>query len=522
MNRYIKTIFLGFAILLATSSCNKDFLDLKPLDSNSPEVFYAKAENLETALYGVYDGVQGLFPQQYELDALGDNCVIESSTSGSNFRDFALGSHNPSTTGYIPNLYLRSYTVIQRANILLLNINAPGSITDAQRKTIGAEARFLRALAYQNLVYLFGDVPLVTEPISISDALKVTRTDRAKVVDFVLLELKQAADDLSTTPYGNNIVRATKQAALGLRARVLLYEARTGKKSWAEARTALAEAMTVAESAGATLVKVGNGLDGKANYESVFDVANENNKEILFAVKYNPTSSEGHLLHIDFGLKFLKADGGNNGLFSVYEEFVNSFDMSNGAPKTPVDLSNLASFDNRDPRLYATVYIPGYTFIPSANYYFNNKAVYGDRLSTPYSVRKWNSETLLGPDGTDYILLRYADILLQFAEAENEANGPSTEAYNAINRVRQRVNIPNITAGLSKDQFRLAVQNERRHELCFEGNRWFDLVQWKLANTVLNAIPGKKFVVGRNELLPIPQAEIDKNKALTQNPGYPN
>ena len=519
MNQYIKTIFLGFAILLATSSCNKDFLDLKPLDSNSPEAFYAKAENLETALYGVYDGVQGLFPLHYELDALGDNCTIES--SGSNIRDFALGSHTPSTGGYIPNMYLNSYAVIQRANNLLLNINASGSITEAQRKTIAAEARFLRALAYQNLVYLFGDIPLITKPISISDALKATRTERAKVIDFILLELKQAADDLAITPFGNNPIRVTKQAALGLRARVLLYEARAEKKSWAEARTALAEVMTVAESAGATLVKVGNGLDGKANYESVFDVANENNKEVLFAVKYNPAGSEGNLLHIDFGFKFLKADGNNNGLFSVYEEFVNSFDMSNGAPKTPVNLSNLASFDNRDPRLYASVYIPGYTFIPSANYYFDNKATYGNRLSTPYSVRKWNSETLQGPDGTDYILLRYADVLLQFAEAENEVNGPSTEAYNAINKVRQRVNMPTITAGLSKDQFRLAVQNERRHELCFEGNRWFDLVQWKLANPILNAIPGRKFMIGKNELFPIPQTEIDKNKGLLpNNPNY--
>ena len=527
MRRFIKNISCIGLLSITSFSCSKNFLKKLPPDSISPESFYSKAENLEIGLFGTYDafqskisstGIYGLWPS---LDGITDNAVVEF-RSTSNLTEFGTGAITPNSGGIIPSFFSSSYLAVQRANYILANINAKGSITEQQRNAVKAEARFLRALAYTRLVYLFGDVPLSTEPISLADALTVKREKRDNVVEFILTELKGAADALGTTSFDNNPVRATRQAALGIRARVLLYEARLGKKSWATANAAVDEAISAADAGGAVLVTSGNGLNGQANYEAVFSQANENNREIIFAIRHDANTVEGSSYASEFNLALPGGPGSADHELSLYKEFIESFEMANGTPGLPVDINNPASFDNRDPRLYAIAYLPGYTYIPQINAKFNPGANYAPRLVTAFSLRKAivENQTNHLASGQDNIILRYADVLLMKAEAENELNGPTAAAYNAINKVRQRATMPSLPSNLTKDQFRTAMQNERRHELCFESSRWFDLIQWGMAASKINAIPSRKFVQGKHERFPVPQIEIDRNRNLTQNPGY--
>ncbi|MBE7174264.1 MAG: RagB/SusD family nutrient uptake outer membrane protein, partial [Williamsia sp.] len=184
---------------------------------------------------------------------------------------------------------------------------------------------------------------------------------------------------------------------------------------------------------------------------------------------------------------------------------------------------------NRDPRLKLSVYVPGDPWKYSTTGFFdptkdgNNK--------TGFNLKKY-LDTTRAPTGyatqsdQDFVLLRYADILLMYAEAQNEVGGPSQAVYNAVNAVRARpgINLPALPAGLSQDALRQRIRNERRVELAFEGLRYFDLLRWKIADQVIPAIvnPGgvNRRFEQKNYLWPFPQSEIDIDPDLKQNTGY--
>jgi hypothetical protein len=204
--------------------------------------------------------------------------------------------------------------------------------------------------------------------------------------------------------------------------------------------------------------------------------------------------------------------------------------MADGRPITESPLYNpLTPYVNRDPRMKLSVYVPGDRWKYSANGLFdpakdgNNK--------TGFLLKKY-LDTTRAPAGyatqsdQDFVLLRFADVLLMYAEAQNEVGGPDESVYSAVNAVRARpgINLPPLPAGLSKDQMRQRIRNERRIELAFEGLRFLDLKRWKIADVVLPQIinPGgvaRKFEQ-KHYLWPFPLSEIDINKDLQQNTGY--
>ena len=511
-------IILTIIFTVTLVSCKKDFLLQQPQDTLSPDVFYSNASNLKIGLTGVYNALQNpsLFDKIPELDAISDNAILFKYET--DLIAFSQGNAYANVTITMPNYYGQPYILIQRANALLDNINAPGNVAQADRDDYQAEARALRALAYMRLVYLFGDVPLYTHFLQKSDVLQLKRSPRDQVIAFIISEFQAAAAKLTSKPYNNEKGRITQQAVLGLEAKVLLYEARMGKRPFSDAQAVLAQTMTVAQSAGVDLQTSATPTNGQANYEAIFSLANVDNKEVMFADKHND-------LNRGVDISTFYAAGGGNPSVSVHTNFVNDFYCTDGQPISTSPLYNTTSpYINRDPRLKATVTLPGDTYSSGvALLPFNGRATKGT-FSTDFVVKKYTTLDGLkyNMGQLDLIILRYADILLMFAEAENEVNGPTTAAYAAINRVRARVNMPNVTAGLTKDQFRNEVIHERRVELGFEGQRWFDLVTMGIANQKINAINelGRKFVPNKQELFPIPQSEINLNPNLTQNPGY--
>ncbi len=511
-------ILIVIFIISLTTACDNEFLEKQPLNSLTPEAFYANGDNLKTGLVGVYDALQSEnnFGKLTDLDGITDN--------GLHFRyeteliDFAKGNAYPNVTQKFAKYYQGGYQLIQRANLLLDNINAPGTITPAVRTTIEAEARALRALGYMRLVYFYGDVPLITSFTSLSEIVNVSRTPRTQVVDFIINELKFAADNLATTPASNEKGRFTKQAALAFRAKVLLYEARLGNKPFSEALTAINEVITTADAIGAGLYLSTTPTNGLANFEGLFALANIDNKEILFATKNN-NLDRGTNLYTYF------AAGGGNLSVSVHTNLVNDFYCTDGLPITTSPLFNASiPYTNRDPRLKASISYPSDTYSTGTQMLpFNGNTTIGV-LQTNFAVKKMTTTNGLAQNQgqLDFPLMRYADLLLMLAEAENEVNGPTTVAYNAINRVRSRAGVANVTSGLTQSSFRNEVIHERRVEFAFEGQRWLDLVTLGLANQKINGINelGRVFIPNKQELFPIPQSERDLNPNLSQNQGY--
>lgn len=514
----IKHILIVCACFVNFSACEKEFLEKQPQDTLPPETFYANGNNLKTALVGVYDALQkdDNFGKLADLDGITDN--------GLHFRyeteliAFAQGIANANVTQKFAKYYQGGYQLIQRANILLDNINAPGTLTQADRNAIEAEARALRAIAYMRLTYLYGDVPLLTQFTPLSEILKVSRNPKSEVVDFISNELKIASDKLTNRPANNEKGRLTKQAVLAFRAKVLLYEARLGNRPFSDALAAVKEALQTADGAGAGLYYSSTPNNGLANYEGIFALANVDNKEILFAAKNN---------ELDRGVNlytFFAAGGGNLSL-SVHDNLVQDFYCIDGLPITKSLLYDAKSpYANRDPRLKASISYPTETFSTGTQLLpFNGKVTIGV-LQTNFAIKKLTTLNGLAQNQgqLDVPLMRYADVLLMLAEAENEVNGPTKVAYEAINKVRTRAGVANVIPDLDKTSFRNEVIHERRVEFAFEGQRWFDLVTLKIANQKINAVGelGRKFTSNQQELFPIPQSERDLNTNLTQNPGY--
>lgn len=497
-------------IALVFFACNDDFLDRQPIDSVTPDKFYADANNLSIGLTGVYDGlteheVYGSLPL---LDAISDNGI--SIADSPELINFATGSRSADVSGRIANFYLFSFQIISRANLLLDNIDVPGAITDTERATIEAEAKALRAIAYFRLVYLFGDIPIIETTLSRDEFLAISREPRAEVIAFILDELENAASVLNTEPFNGEKGRLTRQALLAFSARIMLYEARLGNKTWSEALTAIEAAQSEAQNAGAGLVNIGG--SGMENFEAVFSTDNEQNEEMLFSIGFDySTFSDGQSSFTSYSIRALN---GNERMI-IHSDFVNDFYTTDGLPIT--DPSSIFDADdphkNRDPRLQASLYVD------NLDYPFLGSIYSGD----PFFRKFGPAEVFTASLDYDIPVIRYAEVLLMLAEAENEVNnGPNDAAYDAINAVRARVNMPDVTTGLSKDGFRDEVIHERRVEFAFEGIRWFDLVTLGIASDRINNLGehNRMFIVGTHEHFPIPQSERDLNPNLSQNPGY--
>ena len=498
----IKGLFSGVALLgalgLATfsvSSCSKDFIDLNDPTRIPTSESYQDSSSIATGVTAAYASLQDIYGRNGvnvglyvfgEVPSDNSQAVVDGQGVGE-FDYFNFTSSN----GRLQSQWLVTYRGIARCNIIISRIGGV-KLAAGTRSRYVAEMKFIRALAYFNAVRIWGDIPLVTNEIpAVADAYTVGRTPTDQVYAQIEQDLTEAAADLPDTyALATNLGRATKGAARGLLAKVQLTE-----KKYAEAEATLRSFLTDYDKA--------TGYRLLPNYADVFSTANELNAEIIFAVRYSKGGlGIGSPFTNNFAPLAAQAGGGTaNQYNSARKDLVDAFTASGPADK------------RYDAELGGPALVGG----------------------TPlyYTKKYFDTPTTSGDAENDWIVLRFADVLLMYAEVLNELNRPA-EAVPYVNRTRGRAGLPPLpTATAQQASLRLAIETERRLELNFEGHRWFDLVRTGRAIEVMNAHFVKYNIRNNGSstgsiiqidphflLFPLPIREIQTNPILTQNPGY--
>jgi starch-binding outer membrane protein, SusD/RagB family len=509
-------VFIALTVAITFgAACKKDFLQRDSLTALAEASFWTSEKDAQLGINGVYDALQDRALYSGSLnggaglpmyDALSDNSFNNWTWEGPG--DFMQGRIDPANWQFA-GLWSASYRGVARANLALSKIaDIPeASFTATKRPVYIAQAKFLRALFYMNLAVYFEDVPLILKPQKLEEAF-VPKNTFAEVKDAIVKDLTEAAVDLPTAYPAAQYGYATKGAALGLLARMHLYT-----KNWAGVVAATDQ-----------ILPLGYNLSGA--YGAQFTPAGENNRDIVFSVRFTLTqSNNGELFSGTF-------EGSPKVDMNPLKNLVNDYYCTDGKPITTSPLYNATRENvNRDPRLTASVYFTGDIFITNLNRAFtgNTPTKYGQRKY----IRTGPSATGIGvasPGGQDFYLLRYADVLLMRAEALAEL-GRQIEAYPLVNLVRARVTMPTVEAvegnALTKDQMIAVVRHERRVELALEGLRFFDLKRWgqmsaAFLRIIADGTPGYAPVDrgARSLVLPIPQGELDVNKQLEQHPAW--
>ena len=531
-----KGLTLAIVLALPIAGCDDDFLTAVPPDQISDAVFWTQQKDAVLA-------VNALYPQNFgpdlvvRMEAAGDNGWAQKSFD--EWYPVGRGIAN-STTGATANFWNTSYSAIRRANEILVNIDRIPQIDAALKERLKAETHFHRAYHYNLLVNLFGDVPLILAPITLAEGRALTRTARAEVVQQILSDLDVAINVLPLSFGGADRGRATRGAALALKARAALYAAGWEQNHGGSQANASALYRTAADAAGAVRDLGVYGL--QANYADLTRYAANNSNEIVFA-DLRVKNGRGHG---SFGwLAPRSLQGGSD--VTPLRALVDAYQMNDGLPTSQSPLFDPNNpYVNRDPRMYATLLYPGATF---GDITYNSLPGSGtpdevrndfNATSTGYQFIKYvdlADRNDRGNSGIHFILIRYADVLLMYAEAKLELNELEGTVNDAINQVRTRAGMPAVAAGLSQAELRDLVRYERRVEFAMEGLRIFDIRRWKIAEQVMpgqhlgidymeggqkQTIPAdnRVFNPARDYLWPIPNTEIELNSSMTQNPGY--
>lgn len=527
--------------LIFLPSCKKDFLERNPLDQISNETFWNNETDALAAAAGCYSNRQNWLyynpnPDEYwwdVYDVLFFDCASDNAYNPyywSGFQVQATGLASPNNTG---KSYM-GYGSITKYNNFLENISRP-VMNETLRKRLTAEVRFLRAWGYFIKVTLYGDVPLVKDVLSASEA-DVPRTTKAEVVKFILDELEASAPDLPNSYSGSDVGRITKGAALALKARMEIFE---GK--YAECATTCAQIM-------------GLGYSLFPDYRGLFKIANEGNSEVILDVQYIESLYETWV----YGMLAPASYGGWSDAIPT-QSLVDEYECIDGKTIEESPLYNPGQpYKNRDSRLNVSILYPGslyegryYDPIDNANPFGDYYAPYGGS-KTGYNVRKYvddkkNDYKNIWATGMNAIVIRYAEVLLMYAESKIETNSIDASVYDAIDLIRTRAGMPVVDRTIYNTQAKLRelVRRERRVELALEGLRWFDICRWKIGEQVMNgkvygALLGKVsqvdgtltltntrievetrwFDANKNYLWPIPQSVIDASSKIIQNSGY--
>lgn len=560
MKTNIYLILLTAILVTVSPSCKKGYLDKIPLSGPSDENFFASQDELLLAVNGLYK-----YAAYSPLDGMPLNLTIDDGTdigwdrNNSALQSLGKGNQDSNNT-YARDIWREAYKVIAKCNFVLDNIEkVKDKTTPAIFSRSKAEARFLRAYTYQYLTEYFGDVPLVTNMLKLEDA-QIAKSPKAMIIDYVMKELTECAPDLSSTYTGADVGRASKGTALAIKARAALNNER-----WADAAEAAKAVMDL------KIYSLHN------NFGDLFSYAGEKSNEIIWAFQYlRASKTKTHATPT--ALLSRNGEGFSNKVPS--QSLVDAYPCTDG-----LNIDESALFDpkdpykNRDPRLGFTIALPGSIYF---NYQFethrdslkcwnynntpatrvdNQEAINAFATFTGYCWRKY-VDLADKPDRSNselnVIQIRYAEILLIYAEAKNELNQLDQSAYDAINLVRQRpsVNMPAITLGKTQPEFRSLVRKERLYELAMEGFRQTDLRRWKIAEKAMTgnfygrvqkgliaaapqidengladytAVPNRAdlrvievraFNKDRDYLWPIPNIETVTNTKLIQNPNY--
>ena len=462
-----KILVLASLATLLMTSCGDSFFDLEPASSVTIDKVYKTASDYNVAVIGCYAKLQSQVNFYTECcEYRSDNLSLGAPTAGTQDRyDIDHFTEKPSN-GILSSYWANFNNNVYRCNLLLDQIDG-ANFAENLKKQYKGEAMFIRALNYFNMYRIWGGVPATEHVVSAAEALKVARYSDEQMFDLIAGDLKEIVDNnyLPETYSSADMGRATSGAAKALLGKVYL----TFHK-WTEAKDILSQ------------------LIGKYQLVSpiaqVFNVDNKNNNEIIFAVHFNKEiEGEGH---------------------SYW------YNLTNASDDTNQTSSLLNTFPTGDTRKDLITYVQVEKNVRLMNKFYDTKS------PTFKTV------------GNDQILLRYADVLLMYAEALNEIQYDASEgslALKYLNAVRQRAGISNLTAKQlpTQEKFRKGILVERQREFPYEGQRWFDLVRMGFAKSVMaeNGVEIKDYQL----LFPIPQQEIEKvgNKSiLWQNPGYDN
>ena len=471
-----------FLLALGLMAC-EDQLNLSPVTNLTNATYYQTADDAKAALGACYSSIGGTDPF---LDLAASDDAIPFLTGAAD-RPLLWRYNITPTNTFILN-YASAYTGINRSNIVIGRL--PGiAMDESLKKRYTAEAKFLRALHYFNLVRLYGDVPLVTTETASLEGLAVARDPVAKVYEQIVADLQEAENVLPKTYAVSESGRATQGAAKGILARVYLTRAGTtaGSPFWAQAAAKAKEVTDLGV------------YDLYANYADAFAVTARGGKENVFEIQ-NLTDVKGHTIGRGYGTRSAPIFPGTG----------------SGIARPSPGLFN--AYTDKDTRK-AVTFMTSYVY----NGVTTNLSISDpDPTKAVAFIKLWDkaAKTL---EGTSIPILRYSDVLLMVAEATNEANnGPTAEAYAALNRVRTRAGLTALS-GLSYQQFKEAVWLERRLELTFENIRRYDLVRTgRLLDAVKaeNSFARNPTIQPFHVLLPIPQTDLDANPSLKQNPGY--
>jgi len=610
------TIVLG-AVLSVFTACS-DYLDKESFDIITPEQVWKEPKLINGVLVNMYDGLQLEDFNYWYRDAwrLMNPTTLSDEAQGSFQKDPMFDNGNATYTyedALFEQKFSDRYKLIRNCNDFIAQLEEATSLTDADKKLLLAEARFLRAMQYFTLVKRYGGVPLVTDPQVYDpndlESLMVPRNKEVEVYDFIVNESRAAAADLPLQQEAAAKYRADKGAALALCSRAALYAGSIAKYGTVQLDGVIGISSTDASRFYQTALDVSQEIislgvytlynkkpdDKSQNYCDMFLKGNGDNGEFIFQKQYNVAGGKGH----DWDKRnapFSERAGGWGCGVAPTLEMIEEYELKDGSMK-PLQLTDdkgvalrfddpVKLFEGRDPRLYASVYLPGSPLKSSVmewyrgviapdgtRYSASNQpgsggneveiggVVYsttgkdgganaGDASKTGFYQKKFFDETLtdvnMGKSETQWPVFRLGEIYLNLAEAAVEL-GRNDDALQAVNKIRERVDMP-----LLKSIDVAKVRHERKIELAFEGHRFWDMKRWHIAHLDkdqggLNGFRGTalypwldisdhKFIFERdynspkqvriflekNYYVRINTDDINSNPKLVQNPGYTN
>lgn len=477
---YIKTLMVACAVFLV--ACDKEYLEKTPPDRLPEEGFINSADRALMAVNGIYQQLQ-------TSDLYGDYLpkfigVPSGEILLSNTQPLAINNFSfDASDSYMLNIYAAFYQGVNRANWVIAEVPSV-DMNEALKSRYIAEAKFLRAFFYWNLTNMWGDVIVVREPVAHPDDVLVSKLPQSDVYTFIVEDLTAAVADLPVvSEYGpNDIGRASKGAAQALLGKAYLY-----MEDYENALRWFDEVISSAD------------YDLMDEFDHIWNRNYENNRESIFEVQF--------------------ADIGGSGTGTRNQSHlpgVNGGTGSHVATQRIVD-----AFDPDDPRLGYSIFRQGDVFAPQlSNASINLDTYQATWSATGYNIRKGMVPILyIQGAGTNYPVIRFADVLLMYAEAANELD-MLDEARAAVNRVRQRpsVDMPPLTAVTTGDKQAMfeAIVHERQVELAFENHRFSDLRRWGLAEAELSSIG----YLPKHRFFPLPQLEVDMNPALDPSNGW--
>ncbi len=555
MKKNITLVLFGAGFLILSNSCKK--YEAVPVETVTQDYIWDTKDSngiySSQYLFSIYAALPDISGNRINRDFLdaGSDDAVTSQTTATPVTLLATDGitifNNPD------DAWARSYNGIRMATNFLNNFGVVPLKNTAEKRSWFGEARAMRALFYWELVRRYGGVPILGDSLkTLSDNIEIPRSSFAACINFIVSECDRAEDSLRGDPIDdNNYGRFTKDAAQALKAQVLLFAASPLYNGG----------------------NVGDSLNGYASYDANrWKLAADAAKEIidqnvyslepnfiaLFIIQrtteviFGKANTLGKVVETTNGpINYATAPGAGN--TSPTQELVDAFGMSNGLAITDAgsgyDSTN--PYVNRDPRLGYTVLYNGAQWLNTAIQTFlggvNRPGGATVQTQTGYYLRKFmgrfEDQTSYQDHYHDLIYFRYAEVLLNYAEAMNEFAGPSDEIFNAVEKVRQRAGLNPFALdhSISQDSLRTIIHNERHKEFAFEEKRYWDIRRWKIAGQVYNNHPlhGMNIINSSNGLIynivpvlktafdeskmyfyPIPYGELVSNAQMRQNPGW--